>query len=159
MSTYVSCIELSFDLPCLSPWSAICKCNISFILSTIYSLFTDLFKLEFILGIHNLAPPIWPYFPWRSSSTIPTFHIDLDSLSSSTITAPFNCICGLLNFCNFRYSIFKRFQQWFRILLIFLDWTFKLAGEYISNGSGWKSFSCLPNNKWFGVKDSSPSSW
>ena len=179
MSTYVSYIKFSFDLPlncCFSPWSAICNVyhfignfsNRSFILSAKYSLFTGLFKMDFTLGTFTLAPRIWLSFPWSSSSTIPTRHTDLDCLSSSTITTSFNCFGGRLNFCNYtlwfslrliRYSFLQWSQKWFRILLIFLEWTFKSGGVYdISNGSGLKCFSCLPNNNWFGVKHSSTSS-
>lgn len=126
--------------------------------------------MEFVLGILNLEPRIWLSFPWSSSSTILTVHIDLECLSSSTVTTSFNCICGRLDFCNFtswctfkliRYSFIQSPQNWFRMWLIFLKSTFKSAGVYdilnIPNGSRLKSFSCLLNNKWFGVKHSSTS--
>ena len=142
--------------------------TVSFILSTKYSLFTGLFKMYFVLGTLALAPRIWPPFPWSSFSKIPVLHIVLDCLSPSTITTSFNSICGRLDFCNFtlwfslrliRYYFFQRSPKWFRILLIFLEWTFKSAGVYdISNGSRLKIFSCLPNNKWFRIKRSSASS-
>ena len=130
--------------------SLLISVTVPFILSTKYNFFTGLFKMEFVLWTLNLAPQIWPSFPWSSSSMIPTLHTDLDFLSSSAITTSFNCICGRLKFCNFtlwfslsliRYSFLQRSQKWFRILFFWSEHLNQLGYTIFQMDQDWQIFS------------------